>query len=712
MMPMNHCLRAITQAAQLLAVLVFLSGFGLPLCAAADVEVPVVDQTTAGPPVTLTDRAGEWTLDNGIVRVMIDKKKCGITSMRYKGQEVMGPGGRWSHTPYDLVKATVTIDPKPIGGSGAEVSIKGKADKMDVEIRYALVRGASGIYTYSIYTHPARYPTTGFGESRFLVQLTPRFDWLSVDADRNMPMVKGEDLGTGVVIHAKEQRILSSGLYKNSVEHKYSYCARMYELPAYGWSSIDDHLGVWFINPSNEYLGGGPTRLDLVCHMGATILDYWTSGHYGGGAGCNIAAGQEWNKVVGPIFVYCNSLKSAQTATAADLNTFKATEGNPTIPAAWTANANALFQDALAQAKVTQAKWPFPWVRGVDYPQAAQRGTVTGQLVLNDPQAASTSLPHLRIGLTHPDFHGPDSDFVKRSGNGTKVTWEHDAVYYQFWTVGSEDGKFTIPNVRPGIYTLHAFADNVLGEYAKLNITVGAGQSLDLGKLEWKPERYGQQIWEIGYPDRTGCKFFKGDGANYWRWGWGLRYSLLFPNDITYTVGKSDYRKDWFFQQVPHSETKVWVNPEAKDPANQPFGWVKAESLARYPQSNERGPWQVYGQGRATTWKIKFTMPKDGLGLASLRVALAGADGGGGLGVAVNGRAVGIIHTVSTNALRYNTAMGIWRQYNQPFDATLLKAGENEIQLNVPAGDLTSGVVYDYLRLEVDEGGRPGVRSQ
>jgi hypothetical protein len=37
-----------------------------------------------------------------------------------------------------------------------------------------------------------------------------------------------------------------------------------------------------------------------------------------------------------------------------------------------------------------------------------------------------------------------------------------------------------------------------------------------------------------------------------------------------------------------------------------------------------------------------------------------------------------------------------------------LKAGENEIQLTVPAGDLTTGVVYDYLRLELDEAAAPG----
>jgi len=37
------------------------------------------------------------------------------------------------------------------------------------------------------------------------------------------------------------------------------------------------------------------------------------------------------------------------------------------------------------------------------------------------------------------------------------------------------------------------------------------------------------------------------------------------------------------------------------------------------------------------------------------------------------------------------------------FDATRLRAGENKIELTVPAGELTTGVVYDYLRLELDE---------
>ena len=109
-----------------------------------------------------------------------------------------------------------------------------------------------------------------------------------------------QDVRGGVVIHAKEQKILLTGIYKNSVEHKYSYCGVMYKLPAYGWSSTKNHIGVYFINPTTEYIGGGAAKLDLVAHMVATLLDYWTSGHYAGGAGNNIPAGESWKRVDRP----------------------------------------------------------------------------------------------------------------------------------------------------------------------------------------------------------------------------------------------------------------------------------------------------------------------------------------------------------------------------------------------------------------------------
>jgi rhamnogalacturonan endolyase len=557
----------------------------------------------------------------------------------------------------------------------------------------------SGFYTYAEFSHAATYPAAGEGESRFILQLDPSFDWISVDADRNMLMCSSQDVRDGVVIHAKEQKILVTGIYKNSVEHKYSYCGVPYKLPAYGWSSTKNHIGVYFINPTTEYIGGGASKLDLVAHMMATLLDYWTSGHYAGGAGNNIPAGESWKKVIGPIFVYYNALADPKDASKADLDTLAATAGNPIVPAVWHDNAIALWRDALARAKSERAAWPYNWVGGVDYPHKEARANVTGQLVLNDPQAATKRLPHLTVGLAHADYQGNGSPFQLRAGNGTTVTWPHDGNYYQFWTDGAEDGRFTITNVRPGSYTLHAFADGVLGEYAKAGIAVEAGRNLNLGKLEWKPVRYGRQIWEIGYPDRTGGKFYKGDGANYWLWGWCLRYGDLFPNDITYTIGKSDYHKDWFFEEVPHALSDGWKNPAAKDPLNQRFGWVNSPTGAQ-------DMWREWGRGRATTWTIEFNMKKTSKGVAVLRVALAGADGNGGLAIGVNGQPVGTIRPVATNALRYNTDTGVWYQYTQKFDAALLKAGGNSMTLTVPAGDLTTGVVWDYLRLELNDGSK------
>jgi len=142
-------------------------------------------------------------------------------------------------------------------------------------------------------------------------------------------------------------------------------------------------------------------------------------------------------------------------------------------------------------------------------------------------------------------------------------------------------------------------------------------------------------------------------------------------------------------------------------------------------------------------------MPKASQGTAILRVSLAGADGGGnralgagrpgsgtfggggdrapgsgtqrpgggsayvgsdaqgGLAIGVNGQAVGTIHPVATNALRYNSNKGVWYQYIQKFDAALLKPGANEMTFTVPAGDVTTGVVWDYVRLELNDGTQP-----
>src|SRR5262249_39429999 len=140
--------------------------------------------------------------------------------------------------------------------------------------------------------------------------------------------------------------------------------------------------------------------------------------------------------------------------------------GDPAVPAAWTDNATALWQDALAQAKKEKTQWPYDWVEGVDYPHKNERANVRGQLVLQDAQATTTKLPHLMVGLAYPDSAGGGGG---RAGRGAAALaaadgapasapaaggrgrgfagfggfgggdYLHDAKHYQFWNDGGDD---------------------------------------------------------------------------------------------------------------------------------------------------------------------------------------------------------------------------------------------------------------------------------
>jgi rhamnogalacturonan endolyase len=70
--------------------------------------------------------------------------------------------------------------------------------------------------------------------------------------------------------------------------------------------------------------------------------------------------------------------------------------------------------------------------------------------------------------------------------------------------------------------------------------------------------------------------------------------------------------------------------------------------------------------------------------------------------VNVNGKPVG-----SVTGLKYNATInrdgigGYWTERDVTFDAGAMHAGQNVMTLTIPAGGLTSGILYDYLRLEL-----------
>lgn len=729
----------------------------------------------AAPPVTVTDDGATYTLSNGYLTIKVNKKTADLVSVQTPRTvtpniELMGfvsghHAGYWEQSPELAPRrdAKITIDPASNGGERAEVSVKGWSDGIsilgphptaagqgggliaDLDIRYTLERGAHGVYTYAIYTHQASYPAGTVGESRFGFKLSGKvFDWLSIDDQRNFMMPSGADWDAGSDLNMKEARRLTTGLYKGRAEHKYDYSADQSKIPAFGWASSTQKVGLYIINPSFEYLSSGPFHVELTGHLDdgdggdPTLLDYWRGTHYGGSI-LNFSAGEFWTKTVGPIFVYVPTGDDPQ----------------------------GLFIDAKREARVQQAKWPYAWVqsypdRAVDYPQAAQRTTVSGRMKVVDPQYPSAKFTNLVVGLSFPDeppapprtpeapaaapaprpisqlsaaphlqlaaYQLPSSDAApaqatsssesqtappagnaappadssqdhtllpngQRRNRGTyvpqrpqgagrgrpagfnfprqTVNWQNDAKHYEFWANAKDDGSFTIPNVRPGTYQLHAVADGILGAYdATATITIKPGEhTLDLGAVEWRPVHYGRQVFQIGTPNRSAREFFKGN--DHWHWGMYIEYAKLFPNDVDFTIGKSDPAKDWYIYQVPHD---IDFHPDGRD------------------------------QGRATPWTIHFALPANipAAGKATLRFGLV--DSARSLNINVNGHDLGD----ATNLRGGGGAIGrdgieaTWVERDFTFDASLLHAGPgNTIVLTVPAGPVASGMCYDVVRLEV-----------
>lgn len=609
----------------------------LNLRAAGSVAILLLTLSTGAPArqgrgVTVQEDEASFTLSNGIVTATILKSSGDIRSLRYRGTELLTdqsghPGGYWSHdtTGGAALETRVTIDPERNGGERGEVSIRGISGgiKMghgpgaaadgdfpaDIEIRYTLGRDDPGIYTYCMFDHLPQYDAATMTEARFAVKLADFFDWMSVDEARNKhypETIPGED--------------------------KYVYTAIQSENQAFGFSSTTRDLGFYFVNPTVEYLSGGPTKPEFLAHRDTTgvaapvVLNYWRSSHYGG-ANVTVQAGEAWTKVVGPFFLYVN-------------------EGS---------DPTAMWRDARARADLEADKWPYSWVDTDGYAGPGDRSEVTLRLVLNDP-VLDRFPGRVWVGLAHPAY-----GVRMPGGSEREITWQTDAKHYQFWVSSQDaDGRFTIPEVSPGEYTLYAFADGVLGELVRENIEVGTGARIDLGELEWTPERYGEQIWEIGLPNRSGREFAAGD--RFFEPGIALEYPELFPDGVVYSVGESDPGEDWFFAHVPRV---------------------------------------VDGEGVPTPYTIRFRMDEDPAGRGVLRLAIAGT-GAQSLGVTINGQPAGRIDLgPNDGVIARHQAQGLWYQRELRFDAALLRQGANTLTLTVPAGNASSGVVYDYLRLEL-----------
>jgi rhamnogalacturonan endolyase len=101
-------------------------------------------------------------------------------------------------------------------------------------------------------------------------------------------------------------------------------------------------------------------------------------------------------------------------------------------------------------------------------------------------------------------------------------------------------------------------------------------------------------------------------------------------------------------------------------------------------------------------------MPAAPRGQATLRLAFCGTHQGCNVEALVNGQSIGETGSLpSTSTMQRDGIRAYWIEKPLAFDASLLKSGTNIIQLLSHADTWSQGVMYDYVRLELDEAARP-----
>ena len=564
---------------------------------ASNVSADELTMTVSGMNTTMTNTIGTRKI---IAKINGNGR---VSSLTIGGTELLASNGIYFD--YTTKNGNQGLSPSKVTiikntADYCEVLYSSTSDNTIWQQGFIMRKGVQRLYTYVIATGTATSASEPILEARVCTRTAETLLHGYVDYRMNGRIPSNSEMAEA----EKEENTIQDATYRladGSIYTKYNWANYIERDTLHGLNNGQYH-GIYNIPVSYEWLNGGCDRQELTVHATSKspITIQMLQGEHFGGQAMVLNEGEK--KLYGP-FAICPTYS--------------------TNPVTYARN------QAIAEAE----EWPYQWFENELYPR--ERGTVKGHLNVTTGQRNDS----VRIILAQEKGKEP-------------IEMMHG---YQFWTLTDENGNFEIKNVRPDTYNLFAYAK--AGEVTDMlemdDIAVVAGDN-NLGEVKWTPKKYTQMLWMIGQNDRRNYEFRMADTIR--------QYGLweLVPQNLTYTIGQSDPKKDWYYAQTM----------------------------------------------KGGTWTIKFNLAERPAGRVYLTTSLAGCSGSGSqLTVKVNGTTRATWKPGINDACIYRSAVNSGRHYviTTDFINTGLKVGDNTISFTYSGGGSKDGIMYDCIKLEAGD---------